>query len=94
MVAASLFVLIALWVALHLRHPVSHSLLLGASIIGIVGLLFFGGCLLWLLHRRLDLTPALTADARGVVDRSNALGSHVRVPWSDITGLQAKPFMG
>lgn len=94
MVAASLFILIAPWVVQHPHHPLSHAALLGSVVIGAVGLLFFGGCLLWLLLRRIDLTPALTADPLGLMDRSNALGSHTRVPWRDINGFRVKPFMG
>lgn len=61
--------------------------------IGLLGVLFFGACLLWLVQRRLDTGDALVADGLGLLDRSNALGSHERVPWRAIRNIRAVKFL-
>jgi hypothetical protein len=61
--------------------------------IGLLGVLFFGACLLWLVQRRLDAGDALVADGLGLLDRSNALGSPERIPWRAIRNIRAVRFL-
>lgn len=91
MCASSLAVMVLPWVDTGTAMPFPAPL---AFAIGLVGLVFFGACLWWLVQRRLDATDALVADRLGLYDHSTAIGTDERVPWRAITGFRPLTFMG
>lgn len=91
MCASSLAIMLLPWLDRDSAMPFPASV---ALVIGLVGLVFFGACLWWLVQRRLDATDALVADPLGLYDRSTAIGTDERVPWRDISGFHPLTFMG
>lgn len=90
--ALSIVVMVLPWLEVDAHGQASHPL--AFSLVGLVGLLFFGTCLIWIAQRRLDGSDALIADRLGLYDRSNALSDDERVPWRAISGFRAVSFGG
>lgn len=91
MCTTSLAIIVVPWIDPGATLPFAAPI---AMVIGLVGLLFFGACLLWIVQRRLDASDALVADRLGLYDRSSALGTDERVPWRAITAIHPVTFLG
>ncbi len=57
------------------------------TILGIVALVFFGGCLVFLVKKLFDKKVGLTIDDKGITDNSNGTSIGL-IEWEDITGIR------
>jgi len=57
------------------------------DVVGVVCIIFFGGCGLYGLKALVDKEPGLKLDSEGLTDNSSALAAGF-VPWSDVFGVE------
>ena len=61
-------------------------------IIGIVGVIFFGLCLVFISRKLFDNKPGLIIDENGITDNTNATSMGL-IEWNDITMVEKKQVM-
>lgn len=61
-------------------------------IIGIVGVIFFGLCLVFITRKLFDSKPGLTIDEYGIINNTNVTSMGL-IEWNDITGVEKKQVM-
>jgi hypothetical protein len=62
------------------------------SVVGYVGLVFFGLCGLYIFYKLFDSKPGLIIDKEGIYDNSSAAAGHL-IKWERITGLRVEQIM-
>lgn len=85
----SVGLMMASWLALTLDSPLRNPEVVSVfmSLVGIVGLLFFGGCCAFFILKIFSQKPLLVISTDGIVD--NASGVRIGfIPWSEIEGIQ------
>ncbi len=56
-------------------------------IVGIITVLFFGGCFIWILKKIFDSKVGLLIDEKGIIDNSSGVSIGF-IPWKDIIGIE------
>jgi hypothetical protein len=58
-------------------------------VIGVITIVFFGLCLIFIVRKLFDKNPGLVIDKDGITDNSNATSVGL-VEWKDITGMEIR----
>ncbi|MFB9329284.1 STM3941 family protein [Paenibacillus aurantiacus] len=87
----SLTLAAALFVATGCSMIASDEVLI--RLFGLLCVLFFGGCFIYLAYRMFNRQPSLLIDDEGVTDNSSYVGGG-RLAWQDIVSIQLYDFMG
>ena len=88
------FVLLGIWILSGGADDARRSLgVVGNRIVGIAGILFFGGIGLILIKKILEKEPGLVLNKDGFIDNSSALSAGF-VPWSNVKMLGLLSFSG
>lgn len=80
---------LASWLALTLDPPLRNPEVVGVviSVVGSVGLLFFGGCCVFFILKTFSQRPLLVISSDGIVD--NASGIRIGfIPWSEVEDIR------
>lgn len=77
--------IIMVWCSLSILF-IKHTVI--CSVIGIMGVLFFGICLLFIMKRLIMPKDILSIDPHGFIDNSSAMSSGKMICWSDVESIE------
>lgn len=94
---AAMFVCVSLWMILDSDLQTRRYSPILIKIAGVVGVVFFGMCLIYGIIKLFDYKPALVIDKNGITDNSSITAAGF-IPWSDIINItfsqiQSKSFL-
>mgnify|MGYP001801073240 CR=1 FL=1 len=86
---AAIFILFGVFISIEPGHFISPTLSneVVIRIIGFVSVVFFGGCLYWILRKFFEDKVGLRIDELGITDHSTGVSIGL-IHWSDITGVE------